>query len=220
MSGLPVYDVVLLPPNDVDIRAIQLSEQCAKLAPTEFVLRDGGLYPHLSLYMANFTQDQRTAALTHLRSISEQTPEIPLEGDHFSGNDQGMFELFYRKTEAVTRLQETVIAALNPLRTGLRHRDPVGRHLAGHRLTAPPVARGNLDRYGYDEVGDLFRPHITVARFRNRGHRYDPAHRFDPANLPQADSFTATYRILALCLMGEHGTCTDIIATFDLLTKS
>jgi hypothetical protein len=213
MGDLPVFDAVLLPPDEVGARSIRLSEWCAESAPTEFVLR-GDLHPHVSLFMANFTPEQCSAAVGRLGEIGRRTPEIRLEADRFSGNEQGMFELFYRKTGAITRLQEDVVEALAPLRTGLRHRDPVGRVLADHRLTAPPAARDNLDRYGYDEIGELFLPHITVTRFQRRDQRVDPG------ALPAAETFTATYRTLALCVMGEHGTCTAIVDTFDLLGDS
>ncbi|WP_431899918.1 DUF1045 domain-containing protein [Nonomuraea sp. bgisy101] len=212
MGDLPVYDVVLLPASEVNARSIHLSQQLADLYGTEFVLRDKGVYPHLSLYMANFTASQRDEAINRLHAISVRTPEFVLEASHFAGNEHGMFELFYDKTDAITRLQEDVVAAMNPLRTGPRQRDPVGRALADLLLTASSVARANLDRYGYDEVGELFRPHITVTRFQHRDQRPGPA------LLPPAKVFTAAYRTLALCVMGEHGTCTDIVAEFDLAT--
>ncbi|GES15854.1 hypothetical protein Amac_094520 [Acrocarpospora macrocephala] len=213
MVDLPVYDAVLLPPEAVNAGSIRLSEWCASQTPAEFTLKAGELYPHISLYMANFTPADLDSARDELRLISKSMPEIPLAADHFSGNDQGMFELFYRKTEAVTRLQESIIERLNPLRTGLRLRDPVGRVLADHRLSAPPTARANLDRYGYDEIGDLFRPHITMTRFRERGHQ------IAADLLPPPESFTAVYRTLALCVMGEHGTCTEIVETFELASE-
>ncbi|MEV8633813.1 DUF1045 domain-containing protein [Streptosporangium sp. NPDC051023] len=212
MKDLPIYDAVLLPGADVNERSVRLSEWCAKLALTEFVLRADKLYPHISLYMANFASAQLGAVLEALEQVSERTSEIALEADHFAGNDQGMFELFYRKTEAVARLQEDVIARLDPLRVGLRERDPLGRVLADHRLVAPPVARANLDRHGYDEIGELFRPHITMTRFQQRDQQV-------PADLlPPAESFGEVYRTLALCVMGEHGTCTEVVETFELVS--
>ncbi|WP_062434169.1 hypothetical protein [Herbidospora daliensis] len=210
MSGLPVYDAVLLPGADVEERSTRLSAWCAQFAPVEFTLRTGALYPHISLYMANFESARLGEACAALRRVGAATPEIPLEGGHFAANDQGMFELFYRKTAAVTRLQDHLLAALGPLRTGLRERDPVGRVLADHRLVAPPEARANLDRHGYDEIGGLFRPHITVTRFRERGREV-------PADLlPPPGSFDDVFRTLALCVMGEHGTCTEIVETVEL----
>nr|WP_062331863.1 hypothetical protein [Herbidospora sakaeratensis] len=210
MSGLPVYDAVLLPGAEVEERSTRLSAWCAEFAPVEFTLRSGALYPHISLYMANFESSRLGEVGETLRRVGAATPGIPLEGGHFAANDQGMFELFYRKTAAVTRLQEDLLAGLGPLRTGLRERDPVGRVLAEHRLVAPPEARANLDRHGYDEIGGLFRPHITLTRFRDRGRQV-------PADLlPPVGSFDEVYRTLALCVMGEHGTCTEVVEVVEL----
>ncbi|WP_019630316.1 hypothetical protein [Actinomadura atramentaria] len=208
MGDLPVYDAVLLPPADVNTRSAELSARLSGTAETEFVLRTDGPFPHLSLYMANFPAERLGAVLAELRAIGAATPPVVLAGDRFAGNEHGMFEIFYRKTDAVTRLQHAVLARLDPLRTGLRRRDPVGRVIADHRRTAPPVAAANLDRYGYDEIGELFRPHITVTRFR------DPA--LAPADAPPPESFSAVFPALALCVMGEHGTCTEIVEAFDL----
>ncbi|MET9342126.1 hypothetical protein ACWDLG_40870 [Nonomuraea sp. NPDC003727] len=210
MGDLPVYDVVLLPPADVAAAAVRLSEQCAEAAPAEFVLAEERVYPHLSLFMATFAPEQCAAAVRLLGDISARTTMIPLRGDHFAGNEHGMFELFYEKTAAVTTLQEDILATVAPLRTGWRRRDPVGRVLADYRRTAPAAARDNLERYGYDEVGALFRPHITLTRFQK------PGQGVAPALLPPARSFTAAFDTLALCVMGEHGTCTEVVARFAL----
>lgn len=208
MGDLPVYDVVLLPPQEVDDASVRLSRRCAAFAATEFVLAPDGPYPHLSLFMANFDSAACSEAVGRLRAICARTPSLRLDGDHFAGNSQGMFELFYRASADLTRLQEEVIAALAPLRTGLRRRDPVGRLLAEYRHTAPAVARDNLERWGYDEVGELFRPHITVARFVER--HVALSEPLDPG------TFSGLYTTLALCVMGEHGTCTEIVETFAL----
>ncbi|WP_214325697.1 hypothetical protein [Nonomuraea sediminis] len=210
MGDLPVYDVVLLPPAGVAAAAVGLSRRCAQVAGVEFVLAEEGAYPHLSLFMAVFGPEQRETAEQRLAEIGRRTPVIELRGDHFAGNEHGMFELFYDKSEAVTALQEDVLGAVAPLRTGWRERDPVGRVLADYRVSAPALARDNLERYGYDEVGELFRPHITLTRFQQRDHRVDPA------DLPPAQDFTAAFDTLALCVMGEHGTCTEIVARFML----
>ncbi|MFI6318716.1 2'-5' RNA ligase family protein [Nonomuraea sp. NPDC050556] len=212
MGDLPVYDVVLLPPQEVDDASVRLSRRCASFAATEFVLTPDGPYSHLSLFMANFDSSACAEASALLRGLSARTPSLPLQGDHFSGNDQGMFELFYRASAGLTKLQEDVIAALAPLRTGLRRRDPVGRVLAEYRLTAPAVARDNLERWGYDEVGELFRPHITVARFVSRGDALSEP--LDPR------PFSGLFTTLALCVMGEHGTCTEIVETYALTAEA
>ncbi|WP_327091477.1 hypothetical protein OIE66_12790 [Nonomuraea sp. NBC_01738] len=208
MGDLPVYDVVLLPPPDVDAASIRLSGRLAAQVPVEFVLSQDLRYPHLSLYMANLTPADCEKAQKALDDLALRTPALPLAATHFAGNEHGMFEVFYTRTPELVRLQTDVIAAVGPLRTGLRELDPVGRVIAEHRLTAPAEARDNLDRHGYDEIGGLFKPHITVTRFRERGHV--------PGELPDPGEFTTVYRTLALCVMGEHGTCTDVVAAYEL----
>jgi hypothetical protein len=209
MQKLPVYDVVLLPPTSVNQAAIALSQEAAALG-TEFTLNDSTAYPHLSLYMANLTPDGSIAAQHQLSRLCAQAPAITLTATHFNSNDQGMFEVFYDKTSTITRLQEAVIAALNPLRIGLRERDPVGRELAEYITRAPAEARANLEHFGYDEIGTFFKPHITFTRFKQRNQQ------IAALPLPAPETFSAAYATLALCEMGEHGTCTRIIASYTL----
>ncbi|NUR88180.1 MAG: hypothetical protein HOY71_29175 [Nonomuraea sp.] len=210
MGDLPVYDVVLLPPPGVAARSVGLSEWCAARAPVEFVLSEDRLYPHLSLFMATLDAEGCAQAVRRLEDISGRTAAVELRGTHFAGNEHGMFELFYGKTDAVVGLQEDVLAEIAPLRAGWRRRDPVGRELDSYRRIAPPAAVGNFERYGYDEVGDLFRPHITMTRFQERGHGVDPE------SLPPVEDFSAVFGKLALCVMGEHGTCTEIVSAHPL----
>lgn len=209
MAKLPVYDVVLLVPEPANQTAINLSKQTAALG-TFFQLDDHSAYPHISLYMANFTPEALTEAQKVLQKLATEHAPLLLEGDHYAQNEHGMAEIFFCKTPEITALQEAIIAGLNPFRTGLRELDPVGRHLSKYIHEAPDEARANLERYGYDEIGTFFRPHITFARLRN------PAQHIGPASLPTPTAFTATYSMLALCVMGEHGTCTDIVATYSL----
>lgn len=64
-----MYDVVLLPPRAVNQKALDVSRQLERLS-TEFRLEQGRAYPHLSLYMANFTSSNLKRATELLRSIA------------------------------------------------------------------------------------------------------------------------------------------------------
>jgi hypothetical protein len=74
-------------------------------------------------------------------------------------------------------------------------------------------ARENMERYGYDEIGGLFRPHITLTCFTQRDLETD----ITP--LPSASEFDDTASRLALFEMWENGTCTKPVATFPLGEK-
>ncbi len=211
MNNLPVYDVVLLLPNDINQTAITISSQVARYG-TEFTLSDN-LYPHISLYMANFTSTKLIEAQHLLSKIARDATALTLQGSHWGKNDQGMLEIFFQRPLEIAHIQERVIAALNPLRHGLRVKDPVGRLLEQYRHQAPDEARAHIEQYGYDEIGTFFKPHITITRFKQRS---TP---IDTTLMPSPATFSGIYNTLALCEMGEHGTCTQIVARFTLLGK-
>jgi hypothetical protein len=196
-----VYDVVLLPPPAVGRHAVSVSESLL-VEGTEFTLGEELRCPHISLYMANFRPEDLPEVTKRLAALAANSAALPLAALRYGHNrDEGMFEVFYPRTPAIELLQQEIINALNPLRQGLRHRDPVGRLLAEWIDRTSPEARRNLERYGYDEVGGLFEPHITLTRFVRRDHQVDLA------MLPPLPVFDATCSVLALYDMGEHGTC-------------
>ncbi|HSX28339.1 MAG TPA: hypothetical protein VLF60_02720 [Candidatus Saccharimonadales bacterium] len=210
MNELPVYDVVLLPPAAVRDASIAVSRQLKPLG-TEFTLQADHLYPHLSLYMLNILSGQLQETFSRLQGIARQTRPLQLQASHYGHNfTEGMFEVFYHKTSEIIALQERVIAGLNPLRHGLRTKDPVGHTLADWLPQTTGVAHHNLETYGYDEVGELFKPHITFTRFVTR------TTQVELATLPALSQFHSIYTQLGLFEMGEHGTCTRPVAVFEL----
>jgi 2'-5' RNA ligase len=208
--NLPVYDVVLLPAPGQYQLSIIISRRLERYG-TDFTLADGEQYPHLSLYMANLTPENVEKAKAALAGIAAHTPPLSLEATGYVHDvEQGMFEVGYEKTDGIVRVQQAIIDAINPLRTGLREKDPVGRILADWLPQNSGEARENLERYGYDEIGELFRPHITCTRFKQRYHKADTA------ALPPPAALSAVFLTLGLYEMGEHGTCTRTVFTTPL----
>jgi len=121
-----------------------------------------------------------------------------------------MIEVTCQGSAAATHLQDLVVAGLNPVRVGLRETDPVGRRLHDWLPTTIGEVRANLERYGYDEIGRLFRPHIAFTRFLQRDLR------IDLGTLPSPLAFSGEFSHLGLYEMGEHGTCTSGVVDLDL----
>lgn len=205
-----VYDVVLLPPQDVTDTSIAVSQKLGA-EDTKFTLNSSNKLTHLSLFMANFTPVSLVAAEAALANIAKTTQPLSLAASGYTHDlDQGMFEITYQNTDEATTLQTAIVTALTPLRNGLREKDPVGRSLADYIPTTDGELRANFDMFGYDEIGSFFRPHITFTRFA----RYD--HETDVAALPPAEAFSCTFTTLALCEMGDNGTCSRIVASWKL----
>jgi hypothetical protein len=209
--SLPVYDVVLLPPVRINDLSIATSVRLGEAIEAEFALSDS-IYPHISLYMANLTPENLEKAKSQLKEAAMQSSALSLEGQRFVTSPEGMCEIFYQKPPELIALQEKVVDTLNPLRTGMREFDPVGRKLAEYIQVAPKEARDNLQQYGYDEIGSFFNPHITLTRFKQR----DSSPETTGFHFPAPQDFNALYTTLALCEMGDHGTCVKVIDTWEL----
>ncbi|MGI8420583.1 MAG: DUF1045 domain-containing protein [Candidatus Levyibacteriota bacterium] len=209
----PVYDIVLLPPQSVDKNSIMVSRQLSQFG-TEFILQKNILYPHLSLYMVNLTPENVDKTTRLLADIAAKMPPLQLEAMRYAHDfTQGMFEITYKENKALDQLQQKLIAVINPLREGLRIKDPVGHILAKWLPKQTGELRNNLERYGYDEVGNFFRPHITFTRFIKRDTSVILS------QLPPVEEFNGVFTQLGLFEMGEHGTCIREIATFHSHTK-
>ncbi|MGH7203885.1 MAG: hypothetical protein ACREHC_05570 [Candidatus Levyibacteriota bacterium] len=204
----PVYDIVLLPPQSVEKNSVAVSQQLSHFG-TEFILQEDILYPHLSLYMVNLTPENVDKTTRLLADIAAKMPPLQLEALHYSHDfTQGMFEITYKENKELSRLQQKLIAAVNPLREGLRIKDPVGHLLADWLPKQTGELRENLEHYGYDEIGNFFRPHITFTRFIKRDTRVALS------TLPLVKTFDGNFTELGLFEMGENGTCIREIATF------
>jgi len=209
-NDLPVYDVVLIPPKSIYLASIAISQQLEHFG-TEFTLQDGVFYPHLSIYMANLTPENLEQAKAALATIAASSPAQPLQAIRYAHDlEQGMFEVTYDKSNDITHLQQQIIEALNPLCEGLRVKDPVGHILQDWLPTTSGETRANLENWGYDEIGGLFRPHITFTRFKKRSRE------IDVTLLPPLSALNCTFTTLARFEMGENGTCVRPVAMYEL----
>jgi 2'-5' RNA ligase len=121
-----------------------------------------------------------------------------------------MFEVAYDKSLSIELLQKEIVTALNPIRDGIRQKDPVGHVLQDWIPQTSGEIRENFDAFGYDEIGNFFRPHITLTRFKQRN--------FQVANslLPPLNVFNGVFTTLGLFEMGQNGTCIRKIEQWEL----
>lgn len=194
-----VLDAVLLPAEPIAGRCAWLSKSLSEYG-TDFTLNELDAVPHLSIYMGLFDPDA-------VRVIQELATGVTLTATTYREDlEQGMFEVGYETTPELVELQQRIVEGLNPLRRGLRTLDPVGRRIAEWLPTTSGELRDNVERFGYDEIGSHFRPHVTLTRFRRRDFRVDVD------SLPPIGEFSGAFPRLALFEMGPHGTCTRRLA--------
>ena len=150
-------DIVLLPSPELAQKAVNLSQQLSKFG-SQFVLKDGEYFPHLSLYMVRLKIDDIKAVEDFLNKIAAtKSPECKLAARRYY-QSHGYIDVEYRRTASLDDLQAKIIAKINPLRDGLLDVDKTRLQAATGSI------KENLERYGYVALAELFRPHMTFTR--------------------------------------------------------
>lgn len=205
----PTYDTVLLPPAEVAALSVQASDLLAPLGRFRLRERDVAI-PHLSLYMSTHDAEGVARVVERLAQIAISTPALPLTATRHAQMPDGFVEVQYEAVPELASLQDELLAAVAPLRDGLPERTPNGTPITRAIELAAGEERSNYERWGYPECGGEFRPHISFTRLR------DPAVAADLDGLPPASAFSGRFARLALCTMGDHGTCPAVVAEWEL----
>lgn len=195
------YDIVLLPEPEIAAKAIRASQELKPLG-THFSLGPDACLPHVSLYMLQIKDENLPAVFEKLADIASQTNHLALKAQGYV-QAEGYIDADYQIGPEITALQQAILDAINPFRDGLRPSDQA------RIQTATGLIRENIEKYGYRSVGELFRPHLTITRFTNS----------DPIPLEDMIAPTAyngEFATLAICELGDHGTCAKKIEGFDL----
>ena len=199
--SLASYDIVITPSNELGNKAVKQSQKLEQFG-TLYTLKYGDYYPHSSLFMVQLDSDNLDPVINALQTIALSTSILAATATNY---DQKMqyFDVEYATTPQLIQLQNEVLEACNPLRQGTRPK------VLERMQTAEGLKLKNFEMYGYDAVGELYRPHITFNRFTRDQ---------DIASLvmPSPDTFNGQFTKLCLFEMGDNGTCRREIASFAL----
>jgi hypothetical protein len=199
MNSLPC-DIVILPSPELQQKIIALSQQLQPHS-TRFTLDGLNFYPHASIYMTQLKVDDIDKAKQLLTDVAAQFKTLALTATRYD-QDLGFFDVEYDRIPELVRLQEAVLAAINPIRDGMRVKDQA------RMQEATGEKRQNYEAYGWASIGSLFRPHATVTRFTDEA-------AIDTAGLPDPTEFSGQFIGLGLFEMGDNGTCVRKIAAFN-----
>lgn len=193
--------IVLLPNQPLAENAIEISRKLADHG-TQFTLKNGSVYPHVSLYMFELKGNNYQKVQDALQVLAAAQSAQDLVADAY---DQRMSFLSaeYLVTPALQKLQDLVIDAFNPLRNGIREKD------TQRMLRSEGAKRQYFEKYGYPNVKELFWPHLTLTRFNTED-------LFDTKLLPDVSTFSGVFDKIGFFESGDNGTCVNLIASYDL----
>jgi len=203
MNSIPC-NIVLLPSDELAQKAVAASSVLQPLGSL-IALSNTGPFPHLSLYMTQLKEADLERVKDILVEIAAQTAVFSLTADCYF-QAEGYLDPNYESVDRLATLQITVVDTINPIRDGMRAKD------VAKLEAATGIARQNLQQYGYKNIGELFRPHMTIGRMK-------AAEAVDTAALPPVADFSGRFVKLGLFEMGDNGTCTRKIAEFALASS-
>lgn len=199
-----MYNVAVLPPAGICSKIEAISRTLGRYKPL-FSLDGRTQFPHLTLYMARFEEARISDVANAIgRALLSQRP---VQFNHTGSNatESGYTEASYEKTSGVAALHDTILHAVK----GYRYKtaEPRRELYYGAFSTAQ---QSNVTETGYDLAGELYRPHITYAKF--------PDHDQAAAVLqfiPDEDlSFSLTG--IGLFKADEFGACRSLVKGYSI----
>src|SRR6185312_3703067 len=174
---------------------------------SSFVLENGKIFPHLSLYIARFEPEHASTVEAALQQIACNIPIIHAQAAGYTFAHKYVVA-DYQIAPLMVEAQKAVVNAPNPLRVGM----PSSEQENMREATNPQVIN-NFEKYGYKYIGDFFRPHITLTRFEEE-------HNESELGLPPITSFDGNFMSIGLFELGPYSTCVRKLAEFPLLAVS
>jgi 2'-5' RNA ligase len=187
-------DVVLLPDGAMTDRAIEANAELMEKFGAEIVLSKDNCLPHISLAMGCIDESDISAVVDVLDTIAKanQLTELKVIGVRTSG-DASVFEV--QKTTELQSLHETVLKEVGPYLSS----DVTEDMVYGGQAVESTLQW--IRDYPEKSSFEKFFPHITIGYGRME-------------NISSPIEFTAS--ALALCHLGNHCTCRDVLVSIDL----
>jgi 2'-5' RNA ligase len=202
------YNIVIDASASVATSAREVSRFASQeIGGTFFELDDTLHIPHLTLLHIALEESVLPQVALMLESIAENFEPFLLRQDKYRLVDTRWLDMSYQIDEPLMKLHQAILAIIAPLRV----RTEEGEQTEDWSDLSPE-RQENLELYGSSEVGRLYRPHLTLTRFR------ESREESLLEELPTPEfSFIASS--LDIYELGEHGTCKNIVATCKLGEK-
>lgn len=193
--------LILIPPDDIIQLVIDINKTFTEAATENYILDAKTCIPHISLLMGLMTRKQVPEVSRRLQILAENFSALKLKITSVKtparpdGKVLSVLEI--EKTPELQKLHETILDEINSVFTY----EGVDKEMF---YTPPPVNKVPMSwvqGFVQTSVRENYKPHITLGVGEPR-QKITPVH------------FTASQ--LALCHLGNHNTCRDILWSASL----
>lgn len=195
-------DVVLIPPDEILQLAIDINKTFPDTREENYVLDAKTCVPHITLLMGLITKEQVSEVGRKLGAIAEKFSALTLTITHIKNwtrpDGKILSSLEIEKTPELQKLHEVILEAMSSIFTY----DGVIRDMF---YSSPPVYETPLSwvkGFVKTAVRENYQPHITLGVG-------EPKKKISPIQ------FCAS--TIALCHLGNHCTCREILWSSSLL---
>ncbi|HEU4967145.1 MAG TPA: 2'-5' RNA ligase family protein [Candidatus Saccharimonadales bacterium] len=157
-----IINICVVPNEPVSAACVSLS-QSLRSEDTLFALGDGK-FAHMTVYMARFADDIVPNVVDAAGTILVATKPFSCEHTGYFMTAGRYMEASYRKSDAFMALHEALIAAVSQYRI-----NPGQPYEEGYFTPYTAEQRHNAAETGYDLARNLYRPHVTLTRYREGG---------------------------------------------------
>lgn len=199
-----IINICVIPPEEVGKQCVNIS-QSLKSDGTMFVLDGKSKFAHMTVFMARFANSKIPEVLDATKKVLADAKSFLCEHAGYFMTDGRYLEASYRRSEAFLALHEVLIDGLKGYR--INPGDPFEE---GYFTPYTQEQRKNARETGYDLAHNLYRPHVTLTRYKD-GQVPEIFPAFAPAKLSfqlnkicvyKADDNGAVYEKLAEFFVG------------------
>jgi hypothetical protein len=157
-----LINVCIVPDERVGAECVLISQSLAN-DDTLFVL-GGDKFAHMTAYMARFADDQVDAVVRGVEEALRAATSFRCQHSGYLMTAGRYLEVSYAKSDAFMRLHESLIEAVAGLRI-----NPGDPYEEGYFTPYTAEQQRNARETGYDLARSLYRPHVTLTRYREGG---------------------------------------------------
>lgn len=156
-----LINVCVIPPKGVASQCVRLAQKL-KADSTMSALDGKEKFAHMTLYMARFPDEAIEKVISSVEQALKGATRFACDHTGYFLTQGRYIEVSYQKTSQFLALQELLIDKVAPLRL-----NPGNPFEEAYFTPYTEEQRKNAQETGYDLARNLYRPHVTLARYKD-----------------------------------------------------
>lgn len=154
-----ILNVCVLPSKEVGEECVKISQSLDQ-TKTLFALGDDK-FPHTTVYMARFANDKIPEVTAPLDELMQTVAAFECRNTGYFMTAGRYLEVSYEKSDEFMEFHRLVMNKLSPLRI-----NPGNPYEESYFAPYTANQERNAQNTGYDLANELYRPHITLTRYK------------------------------------------------------